>query len=187
MLLGSSSSGKSCFFNYLKGSKYHPELYETTFIDRYQFGYLYQDEIFRVEIWDTPGNERLRNLAKIYYNKQNCFIIFYDVCGKYSYDDIKIFINNIQNELNYNKEKIIFIVGNKIDEFDKRKIWEEEGENIARKYNAEYFEISCKTGEGLEELVNAMIIINKYSNSSTKKLQSLLENKPLKKKNKKAE
>ena len=51
---------------------------------------------------------------------------------------------------------MIFIVRNKID-VDDREIREEEGKNIARKYNVHYFEISSKTGEGLEILKNRMI------------------------------
>ena len=101
-----------------------------------------------------------------------------------SYNDIKSHIKGVENEINDIKEKIIFIVGNKID-IDNRRISREDGENIARDFNADYLEISCKTGEGLEVLVNRIIMENIHSNSF--KLKLFLKEKPLKKKKNKAE
>ena len=63
-------------------------------------------------------------------------------------------------------------------------------ENIAKNNNWKYFEISCKTGEGIKELENRMIIDTIESgkkNSLKKDFQPSLNNKSLEEKNKNTE
>ena len=47
---------------------------------------------------------------------------------------------------------IRIVVGTKIDE--ERKITREHGEEKAKELNAKYYEVSAKTGEGIQELIN---------------------------------
>ena len=47
---------------------------------------------------------------------------------------------------------IRIVVGTKIDE--ERKITREYGEEKAKELNAKYYEVSSKTGEGIQELIN---------------------------------
>ena len=48
-------------------------------------------------------------------------------------------------------EITIIIVGNKCDKENERQVDEEESKDWAKKYNAEHFHTSAKSGKGIEE------------------------------------
>ena len=140
-----------------------------------------------MNIWDTSGGERCISLNRIFCKNKDCFVIFYDVTSRYSFNLIDRFINI--TEASY-EEKPVFIVGNKIEDYERREISKEEGENIAKNNNAKYFEISCMTGEGIKEFENRMIIDaieSSQINPLKKEFQSSSNNKSLNEKNKNTE
>jgi GTPase SAR1 family protein len=47
---------------------------------------------------------------------------------------------------------ILFVVGNKMDLVEERTVKTDEGEAVARDLRAIYFEVSAKSGRGIEEL-----------------------------------
>lgn len=49
---------------------------------------------------------------------------------------------------------IVFLVGNKVDEKDNRKISYQECSEFAKQNNLSYIETSAKTGENINELFN---------------------------------
>ena len=79
-----------------------------------------------------------------------CFLI-YDISNRNSFINLSKWINNI---ISYNNENeyIVFLIGNKIDEEDKRQVTKEEGSNFAKEHNYIFQEISAKTNEGFNEL-----------------------------------
>ena len=78
------------------------------------------------------------------------FILVFDVSSKYTFDDIPIWLKLIEEncgEENYCK----ILVGNKCDITD-REVTQEEGKNLADKYNMKYFETSCKSNKNVNEI-----------------------------------
>ena len=52
---------------------------------------------------------------------------------------------------------MIYLVGNKVDLYDRREVSEEEVIQYAESLNLRYFEISCKTDIGLNEFYNDLV------------------------------
>ena len=44
---------------------------------------------FKLDIWDTVGQERFRNLNKLFYYDADCIILGYDITNKESFESIK--------------------------------------------------------------------------------------------------
>ena len=72
------------------------------------------------------------------------------VDNRESFKKINEWFTNISDHIDF-KEKVIIIVGNKID-LEKRQVEKEEGEEFANKMGIKYKETSAKTGEGTEEV-----------------------------------
>ena len=62
---------------------------------------------------------------------------------------------------------IIYLVGNKIDEINRREISDEKGKSLANDLNIKYFGVSAKTGEGVDILLDDILnSLNKRFNNS---------------------
>ena len=69
---------------------------------------------------------------------------------------LKIFIDNWLKEIKYksNPDIKIFLIGNKCDLIEERKVTYEEGENYSKNYEFDgFYEVSSKTGEKIEEIM----------------------------------
>ena len=63
-------------------------------------------------------------------------------------------LDSIRNNVNI-KEKIIYLVGNKID-VENRSITKEEAKDYAKEINLRYYEVSCKLNYGIKETIDRM-------------------------------
>ena len=87
--------------------------------------------------------------------EESYFILFiYDVTRKDSFDGIKYIYN--ENKDLFGENKIIYLIGNKIDLYDKNKKDILFGKNEIMKFveqnNLRFFEISCKENIGINKL-----------------------------------
>ena len=105
---------------------------------------------------DTVGQERYHSLVPMYCRHANAIVFGFDVTDRRSFDGCDRWID----ELSYcvDQECVRAAVGNKIDLKDRREVSTEE----ARKHFESmeppvlYFETSAKTGEGVDELFEAV-------------------------------
>ncbi len=78
----------------------------------------------------------------------------FSVDNEQSLDKISKWIDNIEENVN-RKEKVLILVGNKIDiDSNIRQVTHEGGMNFAKERNMKYFETSAKTGYGIKEAFN---------------------------------
>ena len=122
---------------------------------------------------DIAGAERYRNSAfKIIKNVEGIILVF-NICNKRSFEKLISWLEQAKEELN-NPFTIIF--GNKNDmDYEKREISSEEVNTFIRSLQIHYFEVSAKTGIGIEEGFSYIIneIYNKKSenNKDTKEIK----------------
>ena len=104
---------------------------------------------YRIQIWDTAGQENYRSITRSYYNNCSCALVVYDITNKQSFEDVQIWIKDCKKNTTNN---ILFVlIGNKIDLDDKRVISYEEGEKYANDKGMLFFEVSALTGEKIQE------------------------------------
>ena len=108
------------------------------------------NKIYRIQIWDTAGQENFRSITRAYYKNSVCALVVYDITNKDSFKNILNWIQDCKNQ----SPKTIFmvLVGNKSDLNDKREVSYDDGKDLAEKNNMLFFETSAKNGDNIEEI-----------------------------------
>ena len=133
-----------------------------------------------IKFCDTSGQERYHSLAPNFIKKADGIILMYDITDRESFDTISKWWEDILN--NKEKDFPIILVGNKIDLEDNREVKREEGENLAKKLNTKFFEISNKDGTNVKESSRELIsMILNYNTDDLMTTCSKLTKKNLKK------
>ena len=112
-------------------------------------------KIYKIQIWDTAGNEQFRSITRTYYKNSVCAIVVYDISRRETFDNV---INWIEDcKLNSPKSVFIILVGNKSDLEEDRQVTTEEGEEFANRYGIRFFETSAKNSININEVFSESI------------------------------
>ena len=113
----------------------------------------FNEKNVKIQLWDTAGKKIYNSIIKATFKKSNAVILVYDVTNEDSFTAIKDWIEIIKNNEN---KAIIALVAQKCD-LKERVISEEKGKELANELGVEFFEVSAKTGENIEELFNHLV------------------------------
>ena len=180
LLLGDTSVGKTCFFMQYVDNTFHEVHISTVGLDNKVKDVQLDDKVYKVQIWDTAGQDRFRSITKNYFKGAHGIVLLYDITNKVSFENVRNWLKQIKEEVDDNV--CIILVGNKIDLEDKRQVTKEEGENMAEEYGLMHFECSAKTGENIHESFNELL---KKTVENFSKVVDNIQLRKSKKKNKK--
>ena len=151
-ILGEKTVGKTCLVESLLGMPFNEKQISTIGIDTISHKFKIDGKEYVFKIFDTAGQERYNSVAATTIKIADGFLLVYSVNNKESLEKINVWIQNIEDFVN-RKEKVLMLVGNKID-IKERIISKEEGMAFAKERNMKYFETSAKTGFGIKEAFN---------------------------------
>ena len=114
-------------------------------------------EKIKVTIYDTAGQERFRNIIKHYYKGANGVLLTYDITDKNSFKNLDFWIGDLKENADNFDDIFICLIGNKNDKKEEREVSIEEADKYAKEKNLPFFEVSAKTGEGIQKLFNEII------------------------------
>jgi small GTP-binding protein len=122
------------------------------------------NKTLNLEIWDTAGQERYRCVTKMFYKEADVAILVYDITSKSSFEELKNYW--VEQVLEASPKNIMLvIVANKSDLIDNEQVDEEEARNYAKKVKADFFVISAKENNSVNELFKS--IAKKYSGANS--------------------
>ena len=160
IVIGNSGVGKSCLT--LKATK---DIFQENFVSTmgfqfYSFHVKINQKIFKLQIWDTCGQEIYRSLITNFYRTASLAIIVYSVKDKRSFEENEIWLKQVK--LNADPNCKIFLIANKVD-LPEKQVTSEEGMNLKKEHGFEcYMETSAKTGVNVKELfVNCALALYK--------------------------
>ena len=151
ILVGDSGVGKSCLS--IKASRnYFEDFYSPTVgFEFLTFNVKVQDKAVKLQIWDTCGQEVYRSLISSFYRSASLAIIVYSIDNENSFNNIEKWLNDIKSQSSPDVK--IFLIANKVDLADKRKVTREAGQNFASAHNVSFFtETSAKTGLNVQNV-----------------------------------
>ncbi|KAH0791280.1 Ras-related protein Rab-21 [Histomonas meleagridis] len=154
VFLGEGRVGKTSIGKVWAEGSFDPHQKSTVAAAFYEKTVSINNKLIKIHLWDTAGQEEFHSLAPIYYKGSNAALLVYSVIDKRSFE----------RTIQWRKELVAsqgddvktIIVANKIDVVKDRCITEEQGKAFAASINSPYFEVSAKTGKGIDILFNAL-------------------------------
>ena len=151
IIVGDQGVGKSCLA--IKASRnYFEDFYSPTVgFEFVSFNVRVQDKIIKLQIWDTCGQEVYRSLISSFFRSASLAIVVYSIDTEDSFNNIEKWLNDIKTQSNPDIK--IFLIGNKADLEDKRRLTKEQGEQLCRVHKLAFFmETSAKTGFNVQNV-----------------------------------
>ena len=156
LTIGEQNIGKSSIIEKYIDDKFDGKIKPTIGIDFKTKLIQKGNEIIKISIYDTAGEEKYRYLIKNYYNGANGILLIYDITNKNSFNNLNYWLEELEKNCDINN-LFIYLVGNKADLIKEREVSYEEAKDFADKINIPYIEISAKTGDNINKLFNKMI------------------------------
>ena len=150
IIIGDAAVGKSNLLLRYTHGQFKPEYQLTIGVEFGAKNVQINDKVYRIQIWDTAGQENFRSITRAYYKSSACALVVYDISNRESFNNVSTWIEECKGQ----SPKTIFmvLVGNKSDLADKRQVNTEEGQELAEKYGMLFYESSAKTGTNVEEI-----------------------------------
>ena len=150
IIIGDAAVGKSNLLLRYAHGQFKPEYQLTIGVEFGAKNVTINNKIFRIQIWDTAGQENFRSITRAYYKNSVCALVVYDISSRDSFNNVSTWIDDCKNQ----SPKTIFmvLVGNKSDLSDRRQVNTEEGEELAEKYGMLFFETSAKNGTNVDNI-----------------------------------
>jgi Ras-related protein Rab-2A len=165
IIVGDSSVGKSNLLLRYLNDKFEDEYQATIGVEFGAKNISIDNIVYRIQLWDTAGQEQFRSITRAYYQNSVCAIVVYDITNELSFKNIQVWIDDVKAQSP--KSIFIMLVGNKTDLENKREISYEKGLKFAESNNISFIETSAKNGSNVENLfINCTkIIANKLKNN----------------------
>ena len=152
-ILGESQVGKTSMISVKSGLQFNEKQIATVGIDNFIDKKVIDNQEYKFKFFDTAGQERYNSISAQTIKIADGFILVFSVTDRGSLEKISFWMKSIEENTNI-KDKVIILVGNKIDM--EREISHEEANNFAKENNLKYFETSAKTGYGIDETFNQL-------------------------------
>ena len=156
VIIGDSGVGKSNILLRYINNTFSEEFKTTVGVEFGAKNIEINQSIYRIQVWDTAGQENFRSIARAYYKNSVCACIVYDITNQSSFKAIQGWIDDCTK--NTPKSVLLLLIGNKSDLKDTREVSYEEGESFAKSHNMIFLETSAKTGENVNEIFEKSVM-----------------------------
>ena len=150
IIIGDPSVGKSNILMKFAHNKFTDEYQATIGVEFGAKNIAFNSQIYRIQIWDTAGQENFRSITRAYYKNSVCALVVYDITSRESFEHVQNWIQDIKDQSP--KTVLIVLVGNKVDLEENRVVSYDEGSEFAVKNGLIFEETSAKSGQGIEEV-----------------------------------
>ena len=142
ILAGDSGTGKTNLINVSAGFPFNSGILTTTSCSYIQKIIKKNNKEYKVNLWDTIGQEKYRSLTKIFLKDSKIVIFVYDITNRATFESLKYWKKIIDDILG--NEPVFGVVGNKNDLYYEEKVKAEEGEEYSNSIGAKFLITSAK-------------------------------------------
>ena len=155
VIIGDSGVGKSNILLKYINNTFSEEFKATVGVEFGAKNLQVNGRVYRIQIWDTAGQENFRSIARAYYKNSVCACIVYDITNRNSFNSIQSWIDDCTKQTP--KTILYILIGNKNDLKDRREVQYEEGAEFAKKRNMIFLETSAKTGNNINSIFDKTV------------------------------
>mmetsp|Transcript_13289 Transcript_13289/g.24935 ORF Transcript_13289/g.24935 Transcript_13289/m.24935 type:complete len:212 (+) Transcript_13289:2439-3074(+) len=152
-IVGEPAVGKTCFMLRLVDGRYEEEQAPTIGMEFHSKTYTFGVVKVKLQIWDTAGQENYRAITRSFYSKSHAVVLMFDLTRRQSFDLLLSWLEEVRN--NCSPGTMLLLIGSQLDAVQadpqKREVESTEAHDLVARYNlVAYFEVSAKTGEGID-------------------------------------
>jgi small GTP-binding protein len=150
IIIGDTAVGKSNLVLRYVYNEFKPDYNITIGLEFGEKEVKIKNKTYKIQIWDTAGQEKFKSITRTYYKNCVCAIIVYDITKRDTFDNVINWVEDCKN----NSPKTVFmvLVGNKSDLDDKREVNADEAKDFADNNGMLFFETSAKNGNNVKEI-----------------------------------
>ena len=191
IIFGDTEVGKTQIINRLCHHEFQPNYKPTLGMNFYNKTIEINNKTINIIFYDSSGQEKFKSLIEIYNREANIIFLVYDITNKNTFININKYIEMIKEIKK--EDSIIFLLGNKNDLENQRKVIKKEAEELAEEKGFLFYEISTKKiYDDINNLFQGIIIpeikikfnienVGKIENNDIKKINKIQEINNLKK------
>lgn len=177
ILCGEYGVGKSSLFRRFMSNSFTTatDRKSTMGLDNYGKVYNVNNKQLKLQLWDTGGMERVASITSSYYKYSEAAILVFSLDNP---DTFHILSQHLLDIVTYAENAKIFLCGNKYDMKARVAITDSDMEAFCEQCHnlvSGIFKVSCKTGEGVEEMFNEIANQLTMNNRSRMELQTMEE------------
>lgn len=165
VFIGNPTAGKTSLLNRICNDKFENNYDSTIGVDFFTKTVFYNETIFKIQLWDSAGQEKYRALIPSYIRGASIIFLIYDLNHRESFEAINNWLGFVNQYTNKEQVKLV-LVGNKNDL--EREVTVEEGEKLAKKEGMMFFETSAKTGDGVIKMFFTSFTLIDFFNDKKK-------------------
>ena len=176
IVVGERGVGKSNIIMRYNGGQFDshslPNNSSCFIVKYYKFG----KKIYRINVWDTAGQEKYHSLTKIFIKDSHIALLVYAINDYNSFEKLDFWHNTVKEVC---KNIMICVIGNKIDLFDEEKVDQKLAKAKAKEYNANFGLTSALNDDtGIDEIIENLVkdyIKSKGGSIETDDLQNITD------------
>ena len=159
IVIGNSYVGKSSLVNSALKNRFVDGYSSTIGFDYCSFYVKINNDVIKLQIWDTCGQEIYQSLISNFYRNSSLAIMVYAINDKASFENLDLWLKDLKKDASPDIKTIL--IGNKCDLESERKIRKNVAEAYAKDFNfLKFYETSAKTGFNAQKVfINSAIIL----------------------------
>ena len=142
ILLGDSAVGKTSIIKRFNENTFNADEASSVTMSHVDQIVNINNKKYKLNIWDTIGQEQYRSISKLFLNGTKIAILVYSIENKKSFESLNYWHSICKEE--FGDDIILGVCGNKIDRYLDQEVPLEEGRNFAYDKNALFVEVSAK-------------------------------------------
>ena len=184
ILVGDTGTGKTNLIQVSAGLPFNQLALTTTSCSYIQKKIKKDKQEYKVNLWDTIGQEKYRSLTKIFVKDSDIIILVYDITKRDTFESLKYWKQIVEEILG--PDLILGVVGNKNDLYLEEKVSEIEGKEYADSIGAKFKLTSAKNNpkefsDFIEEMLDEYLKKGKKNDNNYRNDSILIGNLPNKK------
>ncbi|MBY9007357.1 MAG: GTP-binding protein [Candidatus Lokiarchaeota archaeon] len=114
------------------------------------------EKVIKLVLWDIAGQSKFSKMRIHFYQGAEGVLLVFDLSNKKSFDSVRRWYKDIEDNLKGRFKIIGFLLGNKNDLDDKRAINKESAIELANELNLKYIETSALTGDNVKNMFSSI-------------------------------